>query len=749
MKTLIKRIAAFAIVVFMLAIDLGPVQATDIAAADEQQQLNVVLNGSLEQYIQQQGIENDSEIAELIIATDSGYMLSMKDLETIQTNFQMVKTIDAVQASFDSEDTFNAFKSCFLEQWKIAYTYSEDSFPIETVSSEENIVTPEPDENDIPSTEVKAGYSVSLDGICVIEKGNKMEVGAAYSSNDPNVQFRWLQYDLQSQKWSGVTDWYSGNWAVWKPQKAGDYWIYVEAKTSDGTMASSVYGYHYKGTQVELSGIYILDKGTRLDMGVGYKSNDSGLVFRWLIYDLARDKWTTIQEKSSGNWTSWTPQKAGDYWIHVEAYDSNNNITAYTMGYHFGGLKVELNGICTIEQDKQIDAGVAYTTNDSKVQFRWQEYNLSTKKWRALSDWNSGNWCSWKPSRAGDYWLYVEAKTSDGQVKSQVMGYRINGVRISSFSVSPKSPNWVGSNIQLKGKYKDLLDEVGSERYLIYDGKSWKELAKTGTDVIWTPEVTGSYLACYEIYDKSGKLIEQSFQGYSIENPYVNLNGIYVRQDAEMEYAMAVSSNTNDREIQYRWLYYDIGANKWNEISGWSNSNAAYWKAPREGAYWIHVEAKLHNGSIKTHTMGFTVERIPIDVKSMMLYANLYSSNTPYIIMTNLNTRKVGVFQGWQGNWNCIKYFDCTVGAPGTPTVTGVFKVGSRGYYFDSGNSRCFWYTQFYGNYLFHSVLYNKNGTLQDGRLGMALSHGCVRLQIDNAKWIYDAIPSGTTVVVY
>lgn len=36
-----------------------------------------------------------------------------------------------------------------------------------------------------------------------------------------------------------------------------------------------------------------------------------------------------------------------------------------------------------------------------------------------------------------------------------------------------------------------------------------------------------------------------------------------------------------------------------------------------------------------------------------------------------------------------------------------------------------------------------------DGRLGMPLSHGCVRLNINNAKWIYDTIPTGSTVVVY
>ena len=96
-----------------------------------------------------------------------------------------------------------------------------------------------------------------------------------------------------------------------------------------------------------------------------------------------------------------------------------------------------------------------------------------------------------------------------------------------------------------------------------------------------------------------------------------------------------------------------------------------------------------------------------------------------------------------------MKYWDCADGKASTPTVTGVFHVGSRGYYFDSGSARCYWWTQFYGNYLFHSVLYTHSGQLMDGRVGIALSHGCVRLKIENAKWIYDNIPRGTTVVVY
>ena len=137
----------------------------------------------------------------------------------------------------------------------------------------------------------------------------------------------------------------------------------------------------------------------------------------------------------------------------------------------------------------------------------------------------------------------------------------------------------------------------------------------------------------------------------------------------------------------------------------------------------------------------------------MVRKAQDYTSITPYLILVDTAEHKVGVFSGsGNGGWRRIHFWDCADGAPATPTVKGSFTVGIRGYYFDSSNARCFYYTQFYGNYLFHSTLYYQYPTPShpmDSRLGMALSHGCVRLQLDNAKWIYDNIPWGTKVVVY
>ena len=51
---------------------------------------------------------------------------------------------------------------------------------------------------------------------------------------------------------------------------------------------------------------------------------------------------------------------------------------------------------------------------------------------------------------------------------------------------------------------------------------------------------------------------------------------------------------------------------------------------------------------------------------------------------------------------------------------------------------------------LFHSVTYtrDKKPLGDEKNLGRKASHGCIRLTVDDAKWIYDNCPYGTTVVI-
>ena len=133
--------------------------------------------------------------------------------------------------------------------------------------------------------------------------------------------------------------------------------------------------------------------------------------------------------------------------------------------------------------------------------------------------------------------------------------------------------------------------------------------------------------------------------------------------------------------------------------------------------------------------------------------ANNQDSPTNYIVIVDRAAHRVGVFKGSKYNWADAKYYKCCVGKPSTPTISGTYYIKSRGKYFDTGTKgRCWYFTQINGNYLFHSVIYDRQNSpkrIIDNSMDAAVSHGCVRLDLENAKWIYDNIRNNTKVIIY
>lgn len=126
-----------------------------------------------------------------------------------------------------------------------------------------------------------------------------------------------------------------------------------------------------------------------------------------------------------------------------------------------------------------------------------------------------------------------------------------------------------------------------------------------------------------------------------------------------------------------------------------------------------------------------------------------YYSTTNFLIYVDKANFKVNIFKGKEKNWVLQKSFLCTIGKKSTPTPIGTFAIGVKGLYFGVNKGyKCWYYTSFKGNYLFHSIIYNLDGSVRDGRLGMALSDGCIRLSKINAKYIWDTIPAKTKVII-
>ncbi len=129
----------------------------------------------------------------------------------------------------------------------------------------------------------------------------------------------------------------------------------------------------------------------------------------------------------------------------------------------------------------------------------------------------------------------------------------------------------------------------------------------------------------------------------------------------------------------------------------------------------------------------------------------------PYLIKVNRYHNTITVYEmDEKGEYTVpVKAMVCSVGTD-FKTIQGTFKTSAKyRWKLLMGNVYGQYATRIVGGILFHSVYYYENNnpaslaTKEYNKLGTAASHGCVRLTVADAKWIYDNCALGTTVIIY
>ena len=140
---------------------------------------------------------------------------------------------------------------------------------------------------------------------------------------------------------------------------------------------------------------------------------------------------------------------------------------------------------------------------------------------------------------------------------------------------------------------------------------------------------------------------------------------------------------------------------------------------------------------------------------------NATFSNTNYAITADLSNHRVRVWKRASASdpWTLKYDWICSNGAWATPTpAVNVLSTGAKRFenpmYRPDGTiyGSSFWYMTYIadGKY-FHTPLYRKGSMTRyaDARMGRFISHGCVRVQTNNAIWIYKNIKRGTRIITY
>lgn len=154
-----------------------------------------------------------------------------------------------------------------------------------------------------------------------------------------------------------------------------------------------------------------------------------------------------------------------------------------------------------------------------------------------------------------------------------------------------------------------------------------------------------------------------------------------------------------------------------------------------------------YSGEDSEYTSNAILQEItPNNINSLSV-----ASKTSYLVYLSLDKQITYVYEGSNNNWNLIKEFPSSTGIDGEETPKGIFAVTNRGewFYSEEFQQGAKYWVQFMGDYLFHSLPFDESqNNIVDYTIGEPSSHGCIRLEVEDAKWLYDNVDNDTKIII-
>ena len=127
-----------------------------------------------------------------------------------------------------------------------------------------------------------------------------------------------------------------------------------------------------------------------------------------------------------------------------------------------------------------------------------------------------------------------------------------------------------------------------------------------------------------------------------------------------------------------------------------------------------------------------------------------YSDSENFRIEVDLGRQMVTVFY----KDDMLREMICSGGAPESPTPPGEFTTSQKipKAFIERFDVGAYYWIRFFEDYLIHSVPFDENWEMiieEFEKLGSPASHGCIRLKLEEAKWLYETLPLGVKVLIY
>lgn len=227
---------------------------------------------------------------------------------------------------------------------------------------------------------------------------------------------------------------------------------------------------------------------------------------------------------------------------------------------------------------------------------------------------------------------------------------------------------------------------------------------------------------------------------FSVDNQYADNEG----SEHELNYQL-LYEDIKDKVIPYI-VYANVvieGKEYIGEIIEDKQNGTKYCVKVEDNIFWLDNKKVSIIDPFIEEVVDLTNEEIEIYINY-----NKYDSLTDYFLWIDIYRNQTYVLKKENDEFKMINRLLCATGQNITPTKRGLYEITAKGKEFIGRDKsyKCYYFMQYSGSYLLHSFPFDLENNVKDDRVEARVSNGCVRYSLSDSKYLYDLIPSGTSI---
>ena len=544
---------------------------------------------------------------------------------------------------------------------------------------------------------------INTDILAPQEVNSMITVSADVTGDTQGLKYKFVWMKNNWDEWGVIQESSEKNSAEWKPEKAGQYWIYADVEDGEGNSDSISCQYSIQWPQWTYDKLQLPEgitqkKGTPITISAQVSGNTEGLQYKFVWMKDDWKKWAVIEDYSEESSITFTPDEVGKYFIYCDIRGIDGNIVSKSASFESASSIWEYKGLAANPQNSQplntdgiqLAANVSGETDSLLYKYVWEKDNWSD--WDVIQDFSAKREVVWIPKEIGNYTLYCDIKDQDGRVITKTISYKITNIewKNEGIQIIPEKVQKLGEAINIK------LNVSGNTKGMQYkfvwmqnDWETWKVIQDFSdkAEATFVPEKTGDYNIYVDIREWDGTITTISAE-YKVMTDVWELGDIVPSLPSPQEkYTVPIkikaeTTGENDR-LQYKFVWAKAGWDEWGVIGDYSALSEIEWYPKETGLYSIYVDVKDVDGNVITKSIPYVISKVnwsfdkvstlPEDVQKKGEKATIKAETSGNV--TGLRYKFVWMKDNWK-EWGVIQdYSEKSEAEWNMPESCGPYKI--------------------------------------------------------------------------